>query len=178
MINEINEELELNINNEYNYSNSLPVVELITYLVQYCDKIYKNFVNLIEEDEKKNEQFKHEYRNYKYKKNFGERFEIYIREKNYNGISCKDLSSFEKIVNDGKLKNINSLEIRMNLNYDRGKYMNLIKHENHFHISFKPYEIIFTRNSNYNEIEMNKIEDTIKDVLNKFPVVNTIFCTK
>ena len=166
------------INNTYDYSNIIPTVECIRYLVQYCDNVYKKFVNLMEEDTKKNEQFKEEFKNYNYKKSYGDLFEIYIREKSYNTTTCKDFATFESAVSNGHLKNVSSLEIRLELDYKRGKCYELKEHENEFIVKFKPYEITFVRKSNHNEESMNQIENIIKDILSKFPISNSIFCTK
>ncbi len=46
------------INNEYDYSNIVPAVENITYIIQYCAQIYNHFLKLSEEDENKNERLK------------------------------------------------------------------------------------------------------------------------
>ena len=66
----------------------------------------------------------------------------------------------------------------MELDFKRGKGNELKDHENSFTISFKPYEITFTRKSSHNEAKMNQIENDIKEILNKFQSINTIFCTK
>ena len=174
----INEDEPSVKNNEYDYSTIIATSEAITYLVQYCDSTYKKFVALIDEDEKRNEQFKQEFKNYNYKKNYGERFEVYIRGKNYNTITCKDLAAFQSAVNDGNLTNVSSLEIKMDLDFKRGKGNDLTDYENSFTITFKPYEITFIRKSSHNEARMNQIENDIKDILNNFQTVNTIFCTK
>ena len=50
----LDEEAITIVNNEYDYSNGIPTIESISYLVKYLDNVYKNFLNLIEEDEKKN----------------------------------------------------------------------------------------------------------------------------
>ena len=34
------------------------------------------------------------------------------------------------------------------------------------------------RKSNYKDANMDQVEDTINEILKKFPVANTIFCTK
>lgn len=174
----INEDETSLINNEYDYSTILPTVEAISYLVQYCDNVFKQFTALVEEDEKKNEQFKQEFKNYNYKKTYGERFEVYIREKNYNTITCKDFSSFQSAVNDGNLKNVSSLEIKIDMDFKRGNGNDLKEHENSFTITFKPYDIKFIRKSNHNELNMNKTEKEIIEILNKFQASNTIFCSK
>ena len=77
------------INNEYDYSNIVPTVEAIAYLVQYCDQMNKQLTKLVEEDKEKNKQFKSEYKEYMYKKSYGQEFQVYIREKSYNNITCK-----------------------------------------------------------------------------------------
>jgi len=174
----INEELITIINNEYDYSNILPTIECITYLVQYCENVYKYFMSLVEEDEKRNEQLKYEYKNYNYKKTYSQRIEIYIKEKSYNNITCKDFSSFQSAINDGNLKNVNGLDIKLELDYEKGTMNNFVNYENSFSIIFRPYEITFARKSNHNEIYMNQIENAINEILKQFPIANSIFCTK
>ena len=107
------------VNNEYDYSNIVPKVDSIAYLVQYCDNIYKHFLTLLEEDKKRNESLKFEFKNYQYKKSYRETFEVYIIKKDYNYISCKDFTMFQSAINQGDLKNVNSLEIRLCLDYKR-----------------------------------------------------------
>lgn len=165
-------------NNEFDYSNIIPTIEGIIYLVQYCDSVYKKFLSLIEEDEKKNEQYKEEYKNYSYKKCYGNRFEVYIRTKNYNNITCKDYESFKTAIDDGNLVCVNGLDIKMDLDFKRGKGNDLVEYDNSFSIIFKPYDITFVRSSNHDEFDMNQIEDNINNILKKFNSVNTIFCTK
>lgn len=174
----INEDETVIINNEYDYSNVVPLIECVSYLVQYCDSVYRQFMVLVEEDAKRNEQLKYDYQNYDYKKSYRDSFQVYIREKSYNNITCKDFASFQSAIKDGNVKNINSLEIKLDLYYGRGKNNSLVEYENSFTVIFKPYEITFARKSNHNEANMNQIEITIKDILNKFPVTNSIFCTK
>ncbi len=174
----LDEEAITIVNNEYDYSNGIPTIESISYLVKYLDNVYKNFLNLIEEDEKKNLQFKTELKNYLYKKSTGERFEIYIKEKNNNNLTCEDFVSFQNAVNDGNLKNIDGINITMDLDFKRGKGTDLVEYENSFTIIFKPYDIKFARKSNHSAPNMDKVEIDIKSILSKFPVVNTVFCTK
>lgn len=171
-------EEETIINNEYDYSNIVPMVENVTYIVQYCDQIYSDFLKLIEEDENKNERLKYEFKNYNYKKSYGEGFEVKIRQKNYNNISCKNYNSFIESINNGQILNVDSLEIDLRLDYKRGKNESLNNHENLFKITFKPYEIKFIRKSNHREVDMEQIENNLNEMLKKFPVANTIFCSK
>lgn len=175
--NYVNEEPAV-INNEYDYSNVLPSIESITYLVQYCDSVFREFRNLIEEDQKKNEQYKDEYKNYEYKETYDTIFEVYIREKGYNNITCHDVASFESAIKDGNLNHVESLQIKLNLSFKRGKNTELKNHENSYIFIFKPYEITFARKSNYNDLQMNQVEENIKNILDQLPVYNTIFCTK
>lgn len=166
------------INNEFDYSNKVPTIEAVSYLVQYMDNIYDSFLTLVCEDEKKNEPLKDEYRNYDYKKSYGTRFEIYIRLKTYNNITCRGYKEYMSAVDDGNMKNILGLEINLDLDYKRGKERNLEEHENSFSIIIKPYEFIFARKSSHNEPNMNQIENNINEILDKFVTINTIFCTK
>lgn len=175
----INEEIETSINNEYDYSNIVASVDNISYIVQYCDSIYSQFQQLIAEDEQKNERLKYEFRNYNYKKSYGESFEVKIRQKNhYNTISCKNYNSFKDAVMQGQVNNIDALEIELNLDYKRGNSDSLKDYQNSFKVSFKPYDISFVRKANHNEFNMNDIEENIKQMLNKFSVANTIFYSK
>ncbi len=40
-------EEETVISNEYDYSNIVPIIENITYVIQYCDQIYSHFLKLL-----------------------------------------------------------------------------------------------------------------------------------
>ncbi len=166
------------VNNEYDYSNILPTVEAISYLVKYCDEMNKHLKRLVEVDEEKNKQFKPEYKEFMYKKSYGQQFEILIREKSYNNITCKDYSQFMSAVNGGNLNRVSGMDIKLCMDFHRGKGDHTEEHENSFLITFKPYEITFIRKSNHNDPNMNQVEQQIKDILNKFPVANCIFCNK
>ena len=166
------------INNEFDYSNIVPNVEMISYLVQYCDQVYKKLIKLVEEDEEKNKQFKSEYKEWNYKKSYGQQFKVFIRGKNYNNITCKDYSQFMSAVNGGNLNDTNGVDIRLCMDFFRGKGENIVEHENSFTMSFKPYDITFIRKSNYNDPNMNKIEEQINLIFKQFPVANSIFCNK
>lgn len=172
------EEKETMINNEFDYSNIIVAEEPITYLVQFCSQVYNNFLKLLNEEQQKNEKLKYEFQNYNYKKHFANTLEIRTMDKNYNSISYSNYDTFIEGVKNKQLRNINSLEINLNLSYKRGKNENLIDHENSFKIVFKPYEIKFSRVSNHKEENMDQIENTINQILNKFQAVNTIFCNK
>ena len=177
-MNYFEEETETVINNEYDYSNIIPTIENITYIVKYCDKIYNQFVKLVEGDENKNEKLRYDLQNYKYKKSYSEEFEVKIRNNLYNSITCKGYDSFVEAMNNKRIVNVESLEIKLNLSYKRGKIDTLSEHENSFSIVFRPYKVIFSRKSNHNEADMNQIENNINEILKIFPAVNTIFCSK
>ena len=172
------EEKEVAISREFDYSNSIPETKPILLLVQYCDSCYNQLVQMCEEDEKRNERIKYDYQTYQYKKAFGLNYEIRITSKNYSSTECKNYESFVELVNSGNLNNIKSLTILLELSFDRGKSGQMKRHENEFRISFEPYKIIFTRKSNYQDAEMDQIENVINEIFKKFSVQNTIFCTK
>lgn len=176
-MNYVNNEQEIVINNEYDYSNIVAEVENIAYLVQYFENTYNQFLKICEEDEKRNEPLKYEFQNYNFK-NYYSTFAVNIRMKTYNNVTCNSLESFVETVKKGQVNNISCLEIAMELNYQRGSNDNKKKHENSFKIIFKPYDIIFARKSNYNEENMNQIEKNINEMLKKFKVANSVFCTK
>ena len=166
------------INNKFDYSNVVPTIDAISYLVQYCDQKNKQLTKLVEEDEEKNKQFKFEYKNYMYKKSYGQGLQIYIKDKSYNNITCKDYETFISAVKNGNLNNVSTLDIKLCMDFYRGKSENYDDHENSFTIVFNPYDITFTRKSNYNDPTMDKIEEQINAILKQFPVVNSIFCNK
>ena len=64
------EEREVEISREYDYSNSVPEVQFISFLAQYCDSYYKQLIKMCEEDEEKNVKLKSEYKNFQYKKSY------------------------------------------------------------------------------------------------------------
>lgn len=166
------------INNEFDYSNVIPTIEAVSYLVEFCDKINKQFTKLVEDDEEKNKQYKYEYRDYMYKKSYAQGLEVYIREKSYNNITCNDYESFVSAVDDGNLNQVDSVDVKLCLDFSRGKSEKYEDHENSFSIIFRPYEITFARKSNHDDPSMNKIEEQINSILKKFPVANSIFCNK
>ena len=177
-MNDTNNEQKNVINNEFDYSNAIPTIECVTYLVEYCYNLYNQLSMLIAEDEKRNEPLKYEYKNYNYKHHYMMEFEVYIREKSYNNIKCDDLETFKSAVEDGNLKNIDSMDIKLDLSYKRGRENELETYENSYTILIKPFDMLFARKSNHSEENMNLIESNINEILKKFPTVNSIFCTK
>ena len=175
------EELEKEVFNEYDYSNIVAEIEPITYLVRYCDSVYNQLLDMMHQEEEKNEKLKSEYRFYEYKKNYNTKFEIEIRKKSkdfapINSIECDSYNKFMEAVNDGHLKNVDSLVIELNLSYKKGKDYELKTYDNSFKISMKPYDIKLTRKSNHEEDIMNQIENALNDILKKFKTQDSIFC--
>ena len=166
------------INNEFDYSNIIPTIECVKYIVNYFDNIYDQFLDLIKKDEEKNSQFKYEYKDYMYGKSYGTRFHVYIYEKTYNNITCDDYNTFISAINDGNLKDVREVSIQMDLYFKRGRNNNYTEYENSFSVILRPYNIKFARKSNYNDVNMNQIENQINEILKKFPVANCIFCDK
>ncbi len=165
------------VNNEFDYSNTIANEQSVLLLAKYIDDIYKRMLAIFEEDERKNEKLKWEFKDYAYKKSYV-RLEFTMKNKNYGSIECE---TYEALVNYAKAGNINNLisfEIKMTLDYSRGKGDSLIKIENLFNVIIKPYEITFTRKSNYDEVYMKQIEDGINSILKQFKIENTIFCSK
>ena len=174
------EEREAEIYREFDYSNSIPEIQVVSLLIQYCDFYYKQLIKLCKEDEEKNERLKYEYKNYLYKKSFNTNYEIVIREKesNFSNFTCKTYDSFIEAVNIGWVSNVESITITLDLSFKRGKNMDTKEHENLFKIILRPYNIVFTRKSNYEDENMDQVENTINEIMGKFRVQNTIFCTK
>lgn len=171
---------EMEISHEFDYSNIVPEIQGVSFLVQYCESYYNQMIKMCEEDEEKNQKLKSEYKFYQYKKSYNAKFDVVIKEKNDNvsRLSCKTYESFIDAVNNKHLNNVESVVITLDLSFKRGKDLELSEHENIFKISFMPYNIIFTRKSNYEDENMDQIENIINEILKKFRVQNTIFCTK
>lgn len=171
---------KIDVNNEFDYSNIVVDIQTLSYLVQYCESVYNQFQNLIIEDEQKNEKLKYEFKNYQYKKYYATKFDILVKKKdtNYSSINCKSYESFVDAINNNHLNNVDSLTITLNLSYRRGKETELVDYENEFKFIFKPWDIKFYRKSNYSEEVMNQIENNLNNILKKFKIQNSIFCTK
>lgn len=173
------EEKEIEISREFDYSNSVPEVQNILFLAKYCYSYYVQLIKMCEEDEEKNRILKSEYKDFLYKKSFSSKYEVAIREKDvFSSLACKTYDSLVEAANSGHLKNVESVVITLDLSFRRGKDMATKEHENLFKISFKPYNIVFIRKSNYADSSMDNIENVINEILKKFRVQNTIFCTK
>ena len=173
-------EREIQIKNEFDYSNVVAEIQTISYLVRYCGELFNQFMNMVQEDEQRNEKLKSEFRNYKYKKVYDTKFEISIKEKgrSFSSMTCKSYESFIEAVNAGHLKNIDGLTIILDMSYKTGKDMMFNEHTNNFSFIFKPYDNKFIRKSNHNESDMNQIETNFNSILKQFKVQDSIFCTK
>lgn len=175
---EIDEDTPSSIDNKFDYSNIIPKIEDIRRLAEYCFKVYEDFKNKCDVEEEKNKQFKPEYKNYECTQMFSTGCEIRYMDNNYKTTNFKDYESFISSVNNENITNVMSLEINLCLDYKKGPGSNLVEHKNSFDIKFKPYEIIFSRKADFNELAMNNIENNINDIMNSFNSANTIFCTK
>ena len=169
--------LEVTINNEYNYSNIVPEIDKVSLLVEYCNNVYDSFLKLTEEDEKSNEKLLYEYRKYNYSKCFSSSFAVTIWH-GYNSLDCKNYQSFLELKSSHQLKNISKLVISLHIDFYRGSSDNKQLHENSFVISFEPYNITFKRKSNIKDEEMDMIESNIKRILVSFKVQDSIFYSK
>jgi hypothetical protein len=175
--------MEKAIDNVYDYSNIVPVIDKIGIIVQFFDGVFNRLMSISEEEKARNEKLKPEFQEHQYK-NYYSNFEITIRKPIDNSLShdyttCKNFESFSNLYREGKINNISDMKIVMNLDFSRGKgYLNLTKFENQFVVDFQPYNIKFTRKSNYEDSEMDAIEKRIIELLNSFDTCNTIFCSK
>jgi len=166
------------VNNVYDYSNVLPTIQPISYLVNFCSQMNEYLTKLTIEDEEKNKPFKSEFKEYMYKSSYGQKFEVSILKENYNYIYCKNYEEFMSAVNNGNLNKVKSLEIELCMDFYRGKGEKPKEHENSFIIRFEPYKITFTRKSNFNDPQMDKVESQINSIMKSFKVGNCIFCNK
>lgn len=171
----LKEEVPCSINNMFDYSNSIPTIKDVKHLVKYMFNIYEQYLWMVTEDEKK---YKQEHKYYIYESHHSLIFDVRLREKNYITITCKSYSEFEQCVKDGKLDNIDSMEIRLIIDYKNNYTKDYIMYNNNFTVCLKPFDISFYRKSNYDKLEMNAIESGINEILKRFMSINSIFCTK
>lgn len=164
----------------FDYSNIIPKLDYVLILVQYCNSYYDQLLKLCSEDEEKNLKLKSEFKFFNYKKSFSMEFKVIFKEKceNASQIVCNSYISFLELVKNGNLKSVDFLKITLNLSFKRGKDFELCDCDNLFEISFKPYNIVFTRKSNYEDEVIDKIENSINLVFQQANVENTIFCSR
>lgn len=163
------------INNMFDYSNSIPTVRDVKHLVKYMFNIYEQYLWMVTEDEKK---YKKEHKYSIYENFYSLIFDVRIKEKDYTIITCKNYSEFEQCIKDGKLDNIDSMEIRLIIDYKNNYAKDYVMYNNNFTVYLKPFNISFYRKSNYDKLEMNAIESGINEILKRFTTINSIFCTK
>lgn len=169
------EEVLCSINNMFDYSNSIPTIKDVKHLVKYMFNIYEQYLWMVTEDEKK---YKQEHKYYIYESHHSLIFDVRFREKSYSIVTCKNYSEFEQCVKDGKLDNIDSMEIRLIIDYKNNYTKDYVMYNNNFTVCLKPFDISFYRKSNYDKLEMNAIESGINEILKRFMSINSIFCTK
>ena len=163
------------ITKEYKNNKIVPVIDYISYLAKYLYGEYQEYIKLMDEDEERNKQFKYEYKEYNYKKIYSTRYEIIIKKHDYKRLNCDSFELFETAIKNGEFTNIEELIIELIIDYNRGKYGNYDEYNNSFIIKFKPFETTFDRKSNYNDDRMNNIEINIRNILEHFPQVDSIF---
>lgn len=169
------EEVLCSTNNMFDYSSSIPTIRDVKHLVKYMFNIYEQYLWMVTEDEKK---YKQEHKYYIYDNHYSLIFDVRIREKDYTIITCRNYTEFEQCINDGKMDNIDSMEIRLILDYKNNYSKDYVMYNNNFTVSLKPFNICFYRKSNYDKLEMNAIESGINEILKRFLSINSIFCTK
>lgn len=162
---------------EYDYSNIIAIKDGIDYLVQYMDSCYKQYLDLVEEDKKRNQNLAYEYRNFDYGNSF-DSFTVTVWSKGFDSVTCKNFEQYTSLSKENKVKNVKELTINLKMNYERGQGKDKITCKHSFIVSFKPYDITFKRQSNYGDELMDKIETMIKGILDKFNAVDSIFYTK
>lgn len=125
------EEREVEISRKFDYSNSVPEVQTISFLAQYCDSYYKQLMKMCEEDEEKNAKLKSEYKNFQYKKSYNTKYEVAIKEKgnSFSNLSCKTYDSFVGTSEILIGKKVNNLENRRMIRTEYEKYKALIPKE-------------------------------------------------
>jgi hypothetical protein len=175
-MNNTNEMKEQFINNEYDYSDKMIDFESVLKIGKQADNIYKKMLNVYEEEEKKNQLLKYEYKQYKYKNRWST-LQFVIRYKNYTSISCDSYEALIEAHNNSKLKDIAVLEIFIRLNYSKGSIFKntMINVDNEFLIQFKPFDTKLRRRSNYNDVNMNQIEAILKSNMEQLKKVDSIF---
>lgn len=162
------EEKDNTINHIFDYSNAVPTKDSISHLVKYCDSVYEHYLWLLKEDDKKANK------HYSYQKKYVLFLDVRIKDKKFNTIICNSYASLKKAILDDNLDNVDSMEIRLNLDYKK----NDIIYNNLFTILIKPFNLKFIRKSSSNQLEMNVIENNINEILKRFQIINSIFCTK
>ena len=94
------------------------------------------------------------------------------------GHNVDDKEDFIAAIEDGNLKQVSSISIRLELHFSKGNSYRLESHKNVFLIAFEPYSIRFSRQSNFKDENMDQIEESIHKIFKSFAIANTVFCDK
>ena len=145
------------IKRNYDFSNILCSFENLNKIIDFENKLYSKYNSL--------------FTNSNIKKVDPEGIRICIIDNNYNNLIFKNYNEYMYAYNNNEIKNINSISIEMNLNYEKEDTI----YKNKYSIDIKPFNVQFKRVSN-NEVEvMNQIEDAIKKLINSLSKEVTIF---
>ena len=171
---------EKNISRTYDFSNVIVDTNLLTYLVKICDDAYNRLLKTNEIEKEKNEKLKVEFQNYQYKKHYSMGFIMRMSDINneFSSFEIKNFEHYNELLKNERINNIKSFKIELNLSFERGVGFDTKVHKNEFEIVLKPYDIKFTRVSDYNDDGINNIENMIVSAFNDYTKVNTIFCSK
>ena len=159
------------IKNEHEYTDKIVNSYSIGVLSNYCESIYKAFLDLCKHDEKMNKELSYEKRSYHYKKK-NVSFEIYAVDKELNHYSFETYNAYINSINIGNLDDVNSLSLKLNLSYSKGRNGGLEDYINEYEIMFKPYSIIVERTSNHKDESMDQVEESINNIIEKLPSEN------
>lgn len=164
------------INRVYSYNNAVPMLDYVLDLCKYLDAKNNELLALNEADEKKNQDLKFEYREYEHKKAYSAGFVIYLYSKVQRNLpSVHSYAELEKLHASGLLKQLMHMTIELKYTFGVGKNNEVVEHRNEFKIEFRPYDISFTRASNYDDAVANEIEEVIKRKMGEFVSYETIF---
>ena len=146
------------------------------WMCKYLDAKYRELEALVAQDEVKNQDLKYEYREYSHKKAYSAGYTIYLYSKTQRSVpAAHSYAELEQMKNSGLLKQLRRMTIEVNYDYGVGKDNQINDYHNEFKLSFEPYEIVFTRVSDYDNETINEIEETVKRKMNEFLYYETIF---
>ena len=145
------------IKRDYDYSDIVCSFDNLNKIIDFENKLYNRFDSL--------------FVNSNIKKIGLDGIKIFIIDREYNTQIFKNYYEYIYAYNNKEIKNVNSISIEMNLNYEK----NNNEFKNKFVIDIKPFNVKFQRVSN-NELEvMDQIEDAIKKLINSLSKEVTIF---
>lgn len=157
-----------------NFTCLLAVREYVEDIVKNCFALYDSFKKTMDEDEKKNEQLKFEFRNYNYYHSYADCCKVHA----YGiGISndYEDYQTFVSALNGGLIQGINELKITLNLSFRTGTHEHFVDHNHEFKITFKPEITTIVYEANFDDATMNGFYDKFVAKLDDFPATVTIF---